>query len=162
MLDEKPWHLGISGIWVLFAVSCCGGSSGTAPVVPAAPVAIYEIAQLSHIIHMGQSLGSGDDAFPLVTTSDTGFGNFQFARGVHTWREQDTAYGQSPQLRPDSDFALVPIIAGERATSTGETMASGLVDTFKASINPAIDTRFLFSFSGVGSKRLRGNPPVLH
>lgn len=114
----------------------------------------YEFPNLSHIIHMGQSLGSGDDAFPLVTTADTGYGNFQFSRGVHTWREQDTSFGQSPWLRPDSDFNLIAITAGEAATSTGETIASGLVDTLKASINKA-DTRFLFSFSGIGSKRLR-------
>lgn len=111
--------------------------------------------KLAHIIGSGQSLGSGDDAFPLVTLKDTGYGNFQFSRGVHTWREQDTTYGQSPWLRPDSDFNLVPIVAGERATSTGETIASGLVDTLKTTIDKTIDTRFLFSFSGIGSKRLR-------
>lgn len=153
-----PKRLFINGIFVLLVGGCGGGGGGTdlvSPVVPVAPPVAYQFAQLSHIVHMGQSLGSGDDAFPLVTTADTGFGNFQFTRGVHTWREQDTAYGQSPQLRPDSDFSLVPIIAGERATSTGETIASGLVDTLKASISPSIDTRFLFSFSGIGSKRLR-------
>lgn len=150
-----PKRLFINGILILLVGGCGVGSGDTAPVTPVVPVAAYQFAQLSHIVHMGQSLGSGDDAFPLVTTADTGFGNFQFTRGVHTWREQDTAYGQSPQLRPDSDFSLVPIIAGEPATSTGETIASGLVDTLKASISPAIDTRFLFSFSGTGSKRLR-------
>jgi hypothetical protein len=111
--------------------------------------------QLSQIILMGQSLGSGDDAFPVVTNKDTHWGNFQFSRGVHTWREQDSDYGQSPWLRPKSDFNLVPIIGGERATSTGETIASGLVDSLKAQLSTKTDAHFLFSFAGQGSKRLR-------
>jgi hypothetical protein len=104
---------------------------------------------------MGQSLGSGDDAFPLVTTADTGYGNFQFFRGVHTWREYEVAYGQHPEQRLDSDFTLTPILGGDRPTSTGETIASGLVDSLKASLDERFNTRFLFSFSGIGSKRLR-------
>lgn len=122
---------------------------------PQSTAVTYRFAQLSHIICMGQSIGSGDDAFPLVTIKDTGYGNYQFSRGVHTWREQDTSYCQSPWLRPDKDFNLVPIVAGERATSTGETMASGLVDTLKIVSCASNDVHFLFTFSGAGSKRLR-------
>lgn len=133
------------------------GGSGDEPngMAPIAMAASGVFPQLAHIVHMGQSLGSGDDAFPVVTTADAMSNNLQFARGVHTWREQDTRFGQQPWLRAPRDFKLVPIVAGEKATSTGETIASGLVDSLKLSIDPAIDTRFLFSFSGIGSKRLR-------
>lgn len=140
---------------VFLAVSDGGSGDEPSGMAPTVAVATGVFPQLAHVLHMGQSLGSGDDAFPVVTTADTRLGNFQFARGVHTWREQDTRLGQQPWLRPPRGFRLVPIVAGEAANSTGETIASGLVDSLKLSIDAAIDTRFLFSFSGTGSKRLR-------
>jgi hypothetical protein len=131
-------------------VSC--GSGSTSPSASPMQGADY---QLVHILHMGQSLGSGDDAFPVVTTTDAGFGNFQFRRGVHTWHLNQPAYCSAPQTRPASDFELVPIIGGEIATSTGETIASGLADSLKHSTGFGDNTHYLFSFEGVGDKRLR-------
>ena len=111
--------------------------------------------QLMHILHMGQSLASGDDAFPVVTTVNTGYGNFQFKRGVHTWRIVQPTYCVNPEARPAGDFQLVPIIGGELATSTGETIASGLVDSLRNYQGTGAGTHFIFSFSGIGNKRLR-------
>lgn len=50
---------------------------------------------------------------------------------------------------------LVPIIGGEVATQTGETIASGLVDSLKQSMGVGADTAFIFSYAGVGNTRLR-------
>lgn len=145
----KVFLVGVTCAVGMTLTACGDGTSGVqnAPPTPA-------FTRLTHIVHMGQSLGSGDDAFPVLTVADTGYGNFQFSRGVHTWRAQEPAFAQAPAARPDSDFNLVPIIAGEPATGTGETIASGLVDQLKMSIGNA-ETRFIFSFAGQGTKRLR-------
>jgi hypothetical protein len=103
---------------------------------------------------MGQSLGSGEDAFPVVTIADTGDGNFQFARGVHTWRAQAPTFCRTPELRPDAEFALVPLVGGEPATSTGETIASGLADSLKNAVGRQADIHYLVSFAGRGNTRL--------
>lgn len=132
----------------VFATSCDRRGENSAPPP-------RTNTHLVHIVHMGQSLASGDDAFPVVSTVDSGAGNLSFKRGVHTWREQDKAYGQHPEKRPDCDFNLIPILGGDRSTSTGETIANGLVDSLTAALGKPADTRFLFSFSGIGSKRLR-------
>jgi hypothetical protein len=127
------------------------------PVIRASTVSFsqpYVFPQLAHIIHMGQSLGSGDDAFPVVTVADTVYGNLQFARGVHTWRRQLTMYCEQPELRPMDDFKFTAITGGDTPSRTGETIASGLTDTLRASLSKSVNTRFLFSFSGMGSKRL--------
>ncbi|HWS66629.1 MAG TPA: hypothetical protein VN325_28040 [Steroidobacteraceae bacterium] len=104
---------------------------------------------------MGQSLASGEDAFPVVTLADTGHGNFQFERGVHTWRQDEPGYCVAPETRPSGEFAFVPIVGGERVTKTGETIASGLVDSLKHSLGAGTETGFLFSYAGTGNKRLR-------
>lgn len=131
---------------------CGGGSTGDSPKGTDTE---YKFPQLSHIVHLGQSLGSGEDSFPILTTTDTGYGNFQFARGIHTWREGQPEYCRAPWLRPDSEFSMVPITGGEPINGTGETIASGLVDSLRSMLPIKTDTRFLFSFSGIGSKRLR-------
>ncbi len=148
-------------LFLILLVGCygCGGNNATANAPPQpAPTGTNptpNFTQLAHILHMGQSLASGDDSLPAITTADTGHGNFQFARGVHTWREGQPVFCKAPELRPDSDFALVPVTAGEPIIGSGETIASGLVDQLKVSIGSPPDVRFLFSFSGQGSKRLR-------
>jgi hypothetical protein len=126
------------------ALGGCGGGTD-APSLP----------QLAHILHMGQSLGDGEDAFPVVTVQPNRYGNFQFARGVHTWRIQQPGYCVAPETRPDNEFALAPIIGGEAATSTGETIASGLADSLKLSLDEFANTRFLVSYADTGNKRLR-------
>ncbi len=131
------------------------GEKSPPPLSPIVTIPPPTFTQLAHILHMGQSLGSGDDSFPAITTADSGHGNFQFSRGVHTWREGQPTFCNVPELRPDSDFALVPITAGEPIIGSGETIASGLVDQLKVSIGAPADVHFLFSFSGQGSKRLR-------
>jgi hypothetical protein len=111
--------------------------------------------QLVHILHMGQSLADGEDAFPVVTVAPTRHGNFQFKRGVHTWRIQQPHYCVDPEARPDDDFELVPIVGGEIATVTGETIASGLADSLALSIGEQSAPHFLVSYSDTGNKRLR-------
>src|SRR5579864_7342009 len=87
--------------FVVVLTGCGSGASNappeTAPV--GVPPAVQSTRLLSHILHMGQSLASGEDAFPVVTIADTGYGNFQFRRGVHTWRMDQPAYCVAPQTR---------------------------------------------------------------
>lgn len=141
-------------------LSACGGGGGgdapqvQAPVVVASPGSPDRLPQLAQIVHMGQSLGQGAEAFPVITVADTGLGNLQFARGVVTWREHETAYCRAPQTRPDSDFALTAIAGGDAASGSGETIASGLADGFKSRL-PGVDTRFLVTYAGQGGRRLR-------
>jgi hypothetical protein len=134
--------------------SCGGGSSPESDSASTQSLRGTD-QQLLHIISMGQSIGSGDDSFPVVTTANTGYGNFQFRRGVHTWHLNQPADCAAPQTRPASDFELTPIVAGEIATLTGETIASGVVDSLKRSAGLGANTHILFSFEGVGDKRLR-------
>lgn len=158
---------GVSLVLTALLASCGGGGgSGTGAAsgtnVESAPKAAPQarprssdgdFAQLSHIVMMGQSLASGEESFPILTTQDTGFGSVQFKRGIHTWREEEGEYCLSPEKRPATDFNLVPIIAGEPGTATGETIASGMADQLKVWTNTS--ARFLVSYSGQGARRLR-------
>src|SRR3974377_283526 len=114
--SNAPWWAAL----VVVLASCGRSSSAAPPAAPPAaiPAAAHSTRLLAHILHVGQSLASGEDAFPVVTVADTGYGNFQFKRGVHTWRIDQPAYCVAPQTRPDGDFGLVPIVGGEVATLT--------------------------------------------
>jgi hypothetical protein len=78
---------------------------------------------------MGQSLCDGSESLPLVTPTDSGWGNYRFKRGVRTWVYGD--HGDQPEQRPDKQFAFVPLTA-TKTGGLGETIANGLADHLKA------------------------------
>lgn len=109
---------------------------------------------VNHIVHMGQSLGGGEQSLPLVTDSATGFGNLAFKMGTSTWTYNQ--YPDQPALRPAGNFAFVPLTARQRGVE-GETIANGLCDHLVQSLQNTSHkkARFLFSYSGQGGRYLR-------
>jgi hypothetical protein len=105
-------------------------------------------ATIAHVVHMGQSLASGDDSYPIISSIDTGGGNLRFECGPHTWMENEA----NPEDRINACFDLVPLTQTGRG-GRGETIGNGLADTLRPALDP--DTRILFSYAGEGSKRLR-------
>lgn len=114
----------------------------------------YELSDINHIIHLGQSLAAGEQSLPIVTDSTTGFGNFKFAFGTHTWN--NNYYPDQPELRDMKNFSFVPLTAQQRGAE-GETIANGICDHLTQTIGNLfhIDARFLFSYSGQGGRYLR-------
>lgn len=112
------------------------------------------IDDINHIIHLGQSLGAGEHALPIVTDSVTGFGNVSFRMGTHTWTRKH--FESKPELRDSGNFIFVPLIAHERGHE-GETIANGLCDHLKSTSGSYLNKgfKFLFSFSGQGGRLIR-------
>jgi hypothetical protein len=105
---------------------------------------------------MGQSLGEGSESLPLVTPSDTGWGNYAFKRGVRTWAAGD--HHLDPENRPAKDFAFVPLTAAANG-GLGETIANGLADHLKASLlrtrkPTAAPPHFLVAYAGQGGRMI--------
>ncbi len=90
-----------------------------------------EEPSLTGIWLMGQSLCDGSESLPLVTSEDTGGGNYAFRRGVRTWLPG--AEAAEPEKRPADQFELVPLRA-EANGGLGETVANGLADHLRASL----------------------------
>ena len=87
---------------------------------------------LLHGLILSQSLGEGSESFPVISTADTGLGNYRFSRGVRSWVFTDNA--SLPANR--AGFSLVPLTAQDGG-SLGETCANGLADGLKARLtNP--------------------------
>ncbi len=137
-----------TAIWLLpvLAVSACVSSKNS--------IHIHQPNTLYHIIHMGQSLGSGDQSLPLVTTSNTGFGNLRFKTGTHTW--SNNYFPSEPEKRHDSLFTFEPLTAVQRG-GEGETIANGMADHLTSQIKSTTgkEFRFLFSYAGQGGRYLR-------
>lgn len=99
---------------------------------------------------MGQSLCEGSESLPLVTATDSGWGNFAFRRGVRTWAQRD--HGAQPELRAPEQFAFVPLTAAEYG-ALGETIANGLADHLKATLPGTAKSgppHFLAAYAGQG------------
>ncbi|MFA6570631.1 MAG: hypothetical protein WCT77_05280, partial [Bacteroidota bacterium] len=109
---------------------------------------------IRHIIHMGQSLGEGAQSLPLVTDYNTGFNNFRFSMGTHTWTYN--MYPDTPELRADGNFLFVPLTAVQR-NGLGETIANGMCDHLTQTLEKdfAEKNHFLFSYAGQGGKYIR-------
>jgi hypothetical protein len=107
-----------------------------------------------HIVHMGQSLGGGEQSFPLVTDYNTGFGNLKFSMGTNTWA--NNYYPDRPGLRAAENFRWVPLTAQKRG-GEGETIANGLCDHLSQSVQNvnSKNLHFLFSYAGEGGRYLR-------
>ena len=104
-------------------------------IEPASVDLANDYPDIMHIVLHGQSLGEGDHALPIITSSDTGYGNYKFARGVQTWITTDNAI--TPQNRSAADFDFVPLTGIPRADismSVGETTLPALCDSLKNGI----------------------------
>lgn len=106
---------------------------------------------------MGQSLCEGSESLPLVTSKDSGHGNYSFQRGVRTWIAGD--HNASPEDRPADQFGFVPLTAGVYG-GLGETIANGLADHLTATLAKA-DKRtatlvppFLVAYAGQGGRTI--------
>src|SRR5690606_9114175 len=112
-----------------------------------------ESEQIYHIIHMGQSLGAGEQSLPIVTDKPTGFGNYRFTMGTHTWN--NNYHPGSPELRSNNNFLFVPLTALQRG-GEGETIANGMCDQLSETTAELLkNSQFLFSFAGQGGRYLR-------
>lgn len=108
----------------------------------------------SHIVGlwmMGQSLCDGSESLPIVTTTDTGWGNYAFKRGVRTWLQSD--FGAKPEERKKEQFDLVPLMATANG-GLGETMANGLADHLKATLGKNAPPHFLVAYAGQGGRTI--------
>ena len=78
---------------------------------------------------MGQSLCEGAESLPVVTSTDSGWGNLMFNRGVRTW----AAHQHSMELekRPSDQFTFIPLVA-TKSGGLGETIANGMADHLKS------------------------------
>ncbi|QDU80063.1 hypothetical protein Pla110_17850 [Polystyrenella longa] len=107
---------------------------------------------------MGQSLCEGAESLPIVTSSDSGWGNYQFKRGVRTWLHGNHA--NQPEDRPEEQFTFVPLTAATYG-GLGETIANGLADHLKARLNGTDQSKenaengaphFLTTYAGQGGR----------
>lgn len=115
---------------------------------------LHSKEQVIHIVHMGQSLGAGEQSLPIVTDSTTGFGNLKFSLGTHTW--SNSYFPDHPELRSPDGFTFVPLTA-QRRGGEGETIANGMADHLSQTIRKKqySSTHFLFSYAGQGGRLIR-------
>jgi acetyl esterase/lipase len=113
---------------------------------------------------MGQSLCDGSESLPLVTPTDTGWGNLAFKRGVRTWNYGDHA--ATPEGRAAEQFAFAPLTATING-GLGETMANGLADHSKAVDGAADQGRtkaepphYLVAMAGQGGRTIEELSPA--
>jgi len=114
-----------------------------------------------HVVLMGQSNMAADQAFEIVSTAATGWGNKTFQRGPNTWVPDDNEL--TPEDRADAGFILAPLFEGQTVlTFEVESRATGLADTLKALMTgrgrnavPLADGDFfIVTSTALGSRRL--------
>jgi hypothetical protein len=134
------------------AVSLPVASSAAEKVEPSAPTGI------AGLWLMGQSLCDGSESVPIVTPTDSGWGNYRFSRGVRTWVYGD--HGATPEERLAEQFAFVPLTATDNG-GLGETIANGLADHLKAASvgldrtrAQAESPRYLVAYAGQGGRTI--------
>jgi hypothetical protein len=108
---------------------------------------------------MGQSLCDGSESLPVVSATDSGWGNVMFRRGVRTWLPKD--HSATPEKRPAEHFQFVPLRAQANG-GLGETVANGLVDHLKASLlamksgdEKAASPHYLVACAGQGGRQIQ-------
>lgn len=108
---------------------------------------------------MGQSLCDGSESLPVVSATDSGWGNVMFQRGVRTWLPR--GHSGTPEKRAAELFRLVPLKATVNG-GLGETVANGLADHFKAALvgfDPARAAkdglRLLVACAGQGGRQIQ-------
>lgn len=114
---------------------------------------------ISGIWLMGQSLCDGSESLPVVTESDSSWGNLAFARGVRTWLAMDNS--ATPELRPSELFKLVPLRAQTNG-GLGETVANGMADHWQSAQfgndkarAARATSRFLVACAGQGGRQIQ-------
>ncbi len=114
---------------------------------------------ISGIWLMGQSLCDGSESIPVVTSTDTGWGNLAFARGVRTWLPND--HPATPEQRAADSFKMVPLQAQTNG-GLGETVANGLADHWQAarmsndkSQAAHASSHFLVACAGQGGRQIQ-------
>lgn len=107
---------------------------------------------------MGQSLCDGSESLPVVSATDTRWGNLMFQRGVRTWLAKDN--GATPEKRSAELFEFVPLQATVNG-GLGETVANGMADHFKAALMGFDQARaikdgprFLVACAGQGGRQI--------
>ncbi|MDZ4289762.1 MAG: phosphate ABC transporter substrate-binding protein [Prosthecobacter sp.] len=116
------------------------------------------LTDINGLWFMGQSLGEGSESLPVVTPTDTGWGNYAFKRGVRTWAQGD--HSTDPEGRSKSDFTFVSLTAAANG-GLGETIANGVADHLKAAFvrsttapaRPA-PPHFLVAYAGQGGRTI--------
>jgi len=108
---------------------------------------------------MGQSLCEGSQSLPIVTSKDSGDGNYAFRRGVRTWILGN--HSADPEHRSNDQFAFVPLTAAAYG-GLGETIANGLADHLsetlirpgQASVREEEAPHFLAAYAGQGGRTI--------
>ena len=107
---------------------------------------------------MGQSLCEGSQSLPIVTSQDSGHGNYSFRRGVRTWIPRD--HSADPEHRPNDQFAFVPLTAAVHG-GLGETIANGLADHLRETLVKGRQApvsgetpHFLAAYAGQGGRTI--------
>lgn len=98
---------------------------------------------------MGQSLCEGSQSLPIVTSTDSKWGNYRFKCGVRTWAIGD--HSNQPEARPDEQFVFVPL-AAKKSGGLGETIANGYADHLKATLPTSAP--FLVAYAGQGGRMI--------
>lgn len=98
---------------------------------------------------MGQSLCEGSQSLPIVTSTDSKWGNYRFKCGVRTWAIGD--FSNDPEARPDEQFVFVPL-AAKKSGGLGETIANGFADHLKATLPKSAP--FLVAYAGQGGRMI--------
>ncbi|QDU44289.1 hypothetical protein Mal52_27680 [Symmachiella dynata] len=107
---------------------------------------------------MGQSLCEGAESLPIVTPTDSGWGNLMFQRGVRTWAVRQHCL--EPEKRPGDQFRFVPL-AATQSGGLGETIANGMADHLKSLLiatppsgteKPTQGPHFLVTYAGQGGR----------
>jgi hypothetical protein len=104
---------------------------------------------------MGQSLCEGAESLPVVTSTDSGWGNLMFNCGVRTWTARQ--HCMEPEKRPDDQFTFIPLTA-TNSSGLGETIANGLADHLRSRLittdhrSVHQDPQFLVTYAGQGGR----------
>lgn len=147
----------IAFLFLLLSLTSCNDSTSSSEVSNTETINTNDTrVNYYHLVHMGQSLASGEESLPLISTNDSAYNNLMFSMGTQTWPYDGNR--PTPSLRDDENFALVPLKATQRLAE-GESIASGyadhLMDTLTRSSVIEPTGSFIFSFAGQGGRMLR-------
>ena len=154
--DDPKWLFAAVGPndQIAFGVKA-DGSGYIGIAAGTAPAQQTRFPDLLHVLLKGQSLAAANEAYPLLSSADTRWGNLKFTRGISTWRAADNP--TAPASRSAAGFALIPMV-GDLA----ENSANGHADHLKAALTSkyamlaqdGFSPRILETYADTGSRRL--------